>query len=404
MTRREPALRYGLLAFLVATSIGFASVNATSLAVIPVIRTMALGALALCAALLLQRRVIRRDTLSALGLIVGVYLIGVTRGLGNLGSIDFLPLVAPSFVLVSIGALVLTNPAGAVSQRSAAKLFVGLSLLVLAFHLATGGLVLAYPPRFEFELETTTGSLLLYSQGISKFYGLSAILSFWLVLNARSVRARIPLVGCFAVFIALALLGGGRGDFLAAMAVIVMMSLAGGPGRKMMGAVLVGVFYFGGVWLMAYFSHDFIALERLWIVFQGLSFSERDILFAEAVDLVLSDTSCLLIGCGYTYFQVHYGYEYAMYPHNIVLEALITWGVPLMLALFALVLRGLAHSDRTSPAFWAGVFFFLIALKSGDLFTAWYALAFVFALAGVGLASLMADFERGPISGQERLG
>ena len=38
---------------------------------------------------------------------------------------------------------------------------------------------------------------------------------------------------------------------------------------------------------------------------------------------------CALIGCGFNYFQVHFGFGPGGYPHNVFAELLITFGIPM---------------------------------------------------------------------------
>ena len=107
------------------------------------------------------------------------------------------------------------------------------------------------------------------------------------------------------------------------------------------------------------------------VVFDGEHFGNRDVLFVQSLDLLKSKFSCLFFGCGFNYFQVHYGYEFGMYPHNFILEMFITFGILVSIPILFLVLIGLLSEYINKPKLFfiyaSSAYLLGIAFKSGTL-------------------------------------
>jgi len=77
------------------------------------------------------------------------------------------------------------------------------------------------------------------------------------------------------------------------------------------------------------------------------------------------------MGCGFNYFQVFHHYEYESYPHNIIMEFVITFGllfsVPVVTgALLGMWRMSLSHEGK-SFLFYCCLFLFGLSLTSGTL-------------------------------------
>jgi hypothetical protein len=114
----------------------------------------------------------------------------------------------------------------------------------------------------------------------------------------------------------------------------------------------------------------------------------RDILFSQSIDLLQTEARCTFFGCGFAFFQHYFEYDYGSYPHNSILEATITWGLPATLFLLACIVIGARKIQWTLPLPQVGLLSFLISLKSGDLMGGWLAMSFAFYLAGRGLGDV----------------
>lgn len=252
---------------------------------------------------------------------------------------------------------------------------------VLLLTVALKGLLLGFPPKFIYDYYTSTvGSAYdqIYSQGISKFYGLSAVLSAYLSTHARQKRSRALLISLTVIFLSLTLLGGGRGESIAALAVAGYL-LA----RRSM-AFFLATFGIVAAWvtyIVTGSGDDTVAFAQRFMRLASNDYGLRDVLFSQAISLLSDNGSCLILGCGFGYFQEYYGYPSNFYPHNVVLEMLIALGMPATLlfsiaggvGIYLHMRRVTEHPDLILIIF---LFFLVIYMKSDTILSAWVFLAF----------------------------
>jgi len=190
------------------------------------------------------------------------------------------------------------------------------------------------------------------------------------------VNSRFVFFGATLIMLASSIIGGGRGDVIASVFMVSVCLVLHYP-RSVI--VLAPIFLVGG---MFYVGLDGI-LGELVIVDRLLnlehSFGLRDVLAQESINLLFSDPKCLLVGGGFGYFQDYYGYDYGKYPHNFLLESLITFGLPLTILMMGLAMRGIYLQWISAEPAGAGYmffgYFFLISLKSGSFTGSWFVLA-----------------------------
>jgi len=268
----------------------------------------------------------------------------------------------------------------------AAKYFLYLSVAVVILLIATGGLTFEAIPKFIFDVKTKDGETIAYSQGISKFFGISAILSMLYVKTTDRVGKVIVCWISVLIFTILSFLGGGRGDFLALITILFGIQLFNGW-RGVLGLSIMGfLLYFLIISIINNSLADIIAVQRFLVVLNDTNFGSRDILFQESIDILMNEPRCLIIGCGFAFFQNYYGYDYGFYPHNILLEALIVWGAPIVLTILVFFYTGFVNKLRNEYLTWLGAFFMLIEFKSGDVLASWFAFSFIFYHVGVGIS------------------
>ena len=103
------------------------------------------------------------------------------------------------------------------------------------------------------------------------------------------------------------------------------------------------------------------------------NFGYRDVLLIQSFELLSNRLDCLLIGCGFNYFQIHYDYSFGLYPHNAFEELIITFGiligVPLILIVLLGCIRGYFTKLGNTFIFYVLFYFLCISLKSGNLLT-----------------------------------
>jgi hypothetical protein len=116
---------------------------------------------------------------------------------------------------------------------------------------------------------------------------------------------------------------------------------------------------------------DLLIFKRFTVLFEGEDFGMRDVLLTQSIDLLKEQAACLFMGCGFNYFQIFYGYGFGMYPHNILAELVITFGVFLGGILIVLAGLGIAFGFLSHYSYrfiyWIFLYYFLVAFKSGSL-------------------------------------
>lgn len=198
--------------------------------------------------------------------------------------------------------------------------------------LATGGISLS-PLSLNFE--NIEGGAEVYGQGFTKICAIAGVYFFVIATNIK--RKPLTIYGLAFAFLTLSLLGGSRGDILAG-AIALPMFLLRRPNALNITLVASGILIIFVLFIQSGTGSHFAVFNRFLQLSDG-DYSMRDILFGQAYDLILSD-SCVIFGCGFNYFQVFYNYVFGLYPHNIFLEAILTFGALFGLSTVLLAIYG----------------------------------------------------------------
>lgn len=237
--------------------------------------------------------------------------------------------------------------------------------LILMF--AMGGVTFGFPPKVIFSSVQTVGETRAYSQGFTSFCGMAGV--FFFIRAFSSGRWALVALALSASFYMLSIMGGARGDFIAGILSLAAYLMRKPTAKTLLASlsfsVLAAVFVFrSGLW------EDILLFQRLLYVLEG-NYGERDVLAAQAVSVLLDQPSCFFFGCGFNYFQTYFGYEFALYPHNMVLELFITYGIVIASILTLLALFGVISSyigwGAENPIFYIVLVDLIISLKSGSL-------------------------------------
>lgn len=265
------------------------------------------------------------------------------------------------------------------------------ALLVLCVTVLTGGLAFTPAPYFVMEyLSQKEGVdyIINYSQGITKIFGFTAIVAFYVFTSSKSLFKKWVFLSFAIFFLCLSAIGGARGDFTLVLAIFVLILL---KDKSYWLLVVTSSVIFG-----------LIVLISTLIDVQGLTLFERftrvDVaasyrlgLLVDALTLLSQSPDCLVFGCGFNYFQSYFDYSIDLHPHNIFVEYVIVFGGGVAIASIAIALFGLykfRHAGGSlgllSPLF---IFFLLIGLKSGTLVSSWFAMAYIAFFMGVAYSS-----------------
>ena len=207
-----------------------------------------------------------------------------------------------------------------------------------------------------------------YSQGTTALLGLGAAYFLYRAAFNKAISRFFYLFSAIS-FLFLSVFGSARGDFVVSILVFVLILLRLYPLRF---KLLFSIFSVAAIicFLSVIDINDILLYQRFQGIFNG-DLGWRDILLFQTADLLASKPACLISGCGFNFFQFYYGYEFGMYPHNIIAELLITYGVFIALPIVALLSVGIWRafwSDvGTSFVFYFCIFQIGIALKSGTL-------------------------------------
>lgn len=232
--------------------------------------------------------------------------------------------------------------------------------------IATDALVFTPLPIIVFDIDG--GSM--YSQGTTSFFAIGSLTFTYLAFSVRAYGLRLFLLLISLGMLSMSALSGARGDFAIGVIVILLILIKHFSIKN----VLVPLVVFSSIIIMvipnlSQLVPDLLIFRRFAVVFGGENFGLRDVLLIQSIDLLSEQTACLFIGCGFNYFQVFYGYDFGMYPHNIFAEMLITYGTFLGGILVVLVCLGVAFGYLSQYSlrfiYWIFLYYLGVALKSG---------------------------------------
>jgi hypothetical protein len=290
------------------------------------------------------------------------------------------PLVYDSWSLV-ISLIMITAFSIIISQRRAEVIpdnvgmyFLGYTYFILIVTILYGGLEVSPIPRFIFENNEEPGDEgPLYNLGTSNFYGFTSVLCAYLSTKNRTAWSRAFYVFSLINFYILCFIAGGRGEIIVTS--IILLGLLAKEKIKIMSvlvAMVLLVFYLTPVGNDL--SETVETIGRLSLILSG-DLSLRDELIIKSITLLSESPHCIILGCGAGYFQYYFEYDSGLYPHNMFLEAVITFGVPVTVMVTVSVIRGLLRYYRNSRDvdifLLLYIYTFGISMKSGSLLGSW---------------------------------
>lgn len=262
--------------------------------------------------------------------------------------------------------------------------------ILLTFFLGGFNLEDAVLYNLTYESETS-GQTSGYSLGISNIYGLFTVTFFYRFLSSNTNR----LLYAFSGFIAAALtfIGGGRGEIIVTAVLVFFVMAYWLPfGTQKNGPIifLLALALIAYLWPNSSISDDYsLIINRFQLILDG-DLSTRDILLFQGFELLSDNVSCLLFGCGLGFFQNYFGYDLSMYPHNFILEFIISFGFFTFILVLVFLIRGLYKHYRFfgQPSLILIIFFhqFLISMKSGYVFGTHLLTVMIICLFSFGLA------------------
>ena len=371
---KKNALHYGIFSFFIMISVGYVSTNNYSRSFIEPLRLASEIGVILSLAIIFSTSKLCHRHLTGLTLYIFSLVIGISRAVLN-GTIE----IGSTSLLVNViitvcGILLLSYQSSNICSIKFAKLFIVYISAGFLLTIFIGGLEFTPIPHFNFDYEAGLNSMeTLYSQEMSRFFGFGAMAAAFLAINAGGKWVKYFYFSLVLLFLLLSLLGGARGDSIFAL-VLVIAYLA--ISNSIRGLLWLGLILF----ILYIGARDWSGINNFQ-VFQRMSglngdFGQRDVLLAQSFDLLLKEPTCMVFGCGLGYFQSYFGYPFGMYPHNVLMESFIVFGVPITLAFIFIASGGVWQYYRNSRGADLLVLLFiysmLVRLKSGALFGDWF--------------------------------
>lgn len=276
-----------------------------------------------------------------------------------------------TLVSVAIGSCLIISEERPFSKIATGWIFCIGTLAYLLLTIATGGLSFDGLPTFNFELFDDYGSQIyeVYSQGITKLLSFSAIVAlFWLKrISEKRNMLRYFAYFCLAFFSFMSLFGGARGEFLSLMIVFLIHAFFDRRGVLVWIIAVILILY---VIIPVEMRSDIILINRLDALTQDTSLGGRSELFSMAIDLILAKPSCAIHGCGVYYFQYYWGLVLGFFPHNYILEMIISLGGVLTLVLYTIYFSSIVKlwRDKSDQSLaYILIYLFFVSMKSSSI-------------------------------------
>lgn len=366
---------FGIFTFLVLISIGFLTTNNESRLFVDTIRYAAtLGCLIFILLDLVKWRTkgafVYGFFVFVILLLDGLIFASINESL-DIGTAN----IIRDILVVSIGVAIFSNAERRANEIQIARFYLWYVFLGLFLTWLVGGVVLNFPPKFAFDYASDSiGLNIAYSQGISRFFGFGAIASVYISNQSAKNIKKIFWLLMTGLLVMLAIAGGARGDVLATVGVIGVYLLSVYKRYWYILLLAAALVVLLGMQFWDDLVEKFLFFERLSSI-DGGDYGLRDILALDVLGLLADKPECLAIGCGWGYFQSHYGYDFGWYPHNILLESIVVFGLPITMVLVFAILNGLRiHLKNVGKVDLITLFYcasVLIGLKSGYIMGEW---------------------------------
>ncbi len=234
-------------------------------------------------------------------------------------------------------------------------------------------------------VSTGTDTLNNY-QALAHVFGVNAVI-FTIVAFAQGKNSwlRIWLAAVAVVFVVLTFYSGGRGELIAALFIITVVIGRGHIALRLIAVVGVSVFLLNSDFI--YDLQESAGYTRILYALEHRDTGLRAELFGEALQQYASGNIFqIFFGQGVNAFQHHYDYIWGLYPHNFLIETLLTSGIFVFLFYLLLYVNVFANlfRARKQSSIWHILFFgiacnfLILTMKSGTISTSGAGVAFLF--------------------------
>lgn len=276
--------------------------------------------------------------------------------------------VASMLAVSAVGALLASSREQFFSSQNSAWVIIAIVGAYLAITVLSGGLVIDGLARYKFEVLNEYGvqQFTAYSQGVSKLMSVAAIPCIYYALNSDKTQLRLTFAVAGLLFASQSFFGGARGEFIGLVLVVLMIMLK--KSRLLLFAVSMGTFFLLTILPLGDYG-GLVQIDRLIALWQDDTLGGRRQLFADALTILQEEPSCLVVGCGFQYFQAFWYLPFSAYPHNYILDLLISVGLPLTALIYTIYATGtlrLLNQPANVPCAYIMVYLFIVSMKSGS--------------------------------------
>lgn len=256
-------------------------------------------------------------------------------------------------------------------------------IFLVSIILYTDSIVFGVPPYLNFSYGSTLiGREETYSLGVSNIYGLlSLIFVHFTIYNKKN---KVLFFTLFLLAFSICALGGGRGEFAATLLLSGYIFFIF---KANFLRYLVFLLFAPLLFLFDYsFLFEHIELFNRFLELNSGGLSSRDYLFLSGIDLLNNSPFCLLFGCGAGYFQYYNNYPLGLYPHNSILEFVISYGLPFVFLFAFFIVRGIyiySRCDNSKIFVFIFLYAFIVSLKSGYFLGSWMLVGLCIAFASL---------------------
>ena len=373
--RKDPSKIFSavILSYLIMATIGMATTNDASRIFISVFRIFSIICILASLFYILIAGLIKFQNLFLVLITYSIFIIvGILLSLFNVGYVEYFEIKSLNLLVILIGSIIFAIHANNSNDSYLINIFISYVYVVFIATILSGGFVLEIPPRFDLEFMSDIYREESYSLGLSQFYGFGAIFASFASIKSNSKLGFLFYFFTFFLFGVLSVLGGGRGDTIIALGISSLFFLRTFPLQSIIIIALALIYIlFTDLWFIL--LDGFVFFQRLAEFEDGLS--GRGELLSQSLDLINERPHCLLLGCGFDYFQSFYGYDIGLYPHNVVAEYLITLGIFSSFFIFIAVSIGVfkeyKRNSKLTIYFLILLYAFLISLKSQSILNSW---------------------------------
>lgn len=341
------------------------------------IRYLSIGVLLILIPMIILLKKINRIFLVGLFFNSALFFYGFFQGKIFGGANIVMDKIIMNFMMINTGLFIVSYLSKSINLDLVLNFFILYQILVLGLLIYSHGILFSPFPSYNFSY--ISSKKVYYSQGVSGFFGVLTLLILFKMRGLQTILPKILFFTLFLISLFLSVMGGGRGEvlFLFLLISVYLINVLRWKFLLFLPILIVFISLF-----FQQYIDNLIIFERINKVVSNGNYGERDILFGKALRLIFTDPFLFFFGKGFGYFQFHYGFTQGVYPHNILIELIIIYGIlPFMVFLGICIVKFKLFFEYLcifpNLYFYLFFYYFLLDLKSGEFGGDWFSITFL---------------------------